>query len=180
MKWLHRMLLVLVIAFTGCGSQRVPVAGSYFLEMFPENGRFYLRQRGDGSVGGVFDGYLLQIGANQQMVIAYVKRLSRGDPDGWYSLDIKTGEVSGPLTEFERSDICGKNGIICEPIDDFWARKKEVGRRVASPVTEKTSPTYIECGYRWAINNTNGPNDVTASRALLIVKSNSAKTLMAT
>ena len=129
MKCLLIIPLALLILMLGCGSNRIIVTGSYYLERFPENGRFYLRQRGDGSTGGVFDGHLLWIGANQDAVIAYVKRLYRGDPDGWYVLDVRTGKVSGPLTECELRAVCTKNGITCEPVDAIWARNKVLLQR---------------------------------------------------
>lgn len=128
MKCLRIISLALLFSVLGCSSQRVPVVGSYYLEKFSENGRFYMRQPGDRSNGGVFDGYLLYIGANEDVVIAYVKRLYRGDPDGWYTLDVKTGKVSRPLSESERNKLCNKNGIACESVDAIWARKKIVAQ----------------------------------------------------
>jgi hypothetical protein len=129
MKCLRIIHFALLILMLGCGSNRMRVAGSYYLERFSENGKFYLRQHGDRSTGGVFDGHLLQIGANPDTIIAYVKRLYRGDPDGWYMLDVRTGKVSGPLTECELRAFCNKSGITCEPVDAIWARHKVLVQR---------------------------------------------------
>jgi len=139
MKCLLLISLALLMLMLGCGSNRMLVAGSYYLERFSENGRFYLRQRGDRSNGGVFDGHLLQIGANQDIVIAYVKRLYRGDPDGWYMLNARTGKVSGPLTECELRAVCNTNGITCEPVDAVWARNKVLRTGCGAPMCKESS-----------------------------------------
>lgn len=124
MRCLVVICVALLLFIPGCGSQKVPVGGSYYLDKFSENGRFYMRQRGDDSVGGVFDRYVLQMGAKEDVVLAYIRRLYRGDCDGWYVLDVKWGKVSGPLSDSERQRICTLNGITCEPVEAFWDRKK--------------------------------------------------------
>jgi len=139
MKCLLIIHFALLILMLGCGSNRMIIAGSYYLERFSENGKFYLRQRGDRSTGGVFDGYLLQIGANQDIVVAYVRRLYRGDPDGWYMLNVKTGKVSGPLTENELRAVCNKNGITCEQVNAVWARNRVLRSGCAAPKCKESS-----------------------------------------
>ena len=77
-------------------SQRLP--GGYVLELF-ESGKYYLRHRGgtiDG--GGTFDGTVEEIGWTEDQVLARINRLYDGDPDGWYALSIRTGNVRGPLS----------------------------------------------------------------------------------
>lgn len=123
MKWVTALLLALILV-VGCSRGSVHILGGYYLEKFPENNHFYLRRRGDGSIGGVFDGYLLSIGVSTNVIIAYVKRLYRGDVDGWYMLDVKSGRLTGPLSDGELTKVCSENGITCEPIDLFWTRSR--------------------------------------------------------
>ncbi len=128
--WTMRCVVVACVALMlwvpGCGSNRIPIAGSYYLEKFPENGLFYLRKRGDDSVGGVFDGHVLQIGANECVVVAYVRRLYRGDPDGWYVLQVPRAKVFGPLSASELQTICRAHDITCEPVERFYKEKKSL------------------------------------------------------
>ena len=49
--------------------------------------------------GGVFDGTVHKIGWNSHWLIAKVVRIYGGDPNGWYTLNFKTGQVAGPITK---------------------------------------------------------------------------------
>jgi hypothetical protein len=118
MKYFPIILLVLLLL--------MPVAGSYHLERFLIMADFICEAMGGRSIGGVFDGHLLQIGANQDIIIAFVNHLYRYDPDVWYVLEAKTGKIYGLLTEPERGCVCNWNGIACEPVGALWARKKGV------------------------------------------------------
>jgi hypothetical protein len=113
------LLVLAVLCVSGCGSHTEIPGGRYTLEKFYENGRYYLRKGRDSSPGGVFDGYILKIGANREVVIAQVHRLSRGDPDGWYILDIKSGQVAGPLDKAALDSALHKHRIECIPPDTF-------------------------------------------------------------
>jgi hypothetical protein len=68
------------------------------LEVF-ENGKYYLRHRG-GTIdaGGTFDGTVEEIGWTEEQVLARVNRLYDGDPDRWYALSVRTGNVRGPVS----------------------------------------------------------------------------------
>lgn len=101
--------------------------GSYYPKTFAENGRLYVRQRGDDSVGRVCDGYVLHISAQEDVVLAYVRRLVAGDRDGWYVLDVKWVQVSGPLSDAEPQSICSIHGITWERAETFWGRRKGLG-----------------------------------------------------
>jgi hypothetical protein len=77
--------------------------GGYYLERFDEGGvSYYLGAKGKPvSGGGVFDGTLQEIGWNEDWILARVTRCYRGDPDGWYALNVKTGQITGPLQDAE-------------------------------------------------------------------------------
>jgi len=64
-----------------------------------ESGKCYLRKARDKSLGGVFDGVVLEVGWSSEMVLGNVSRLYRGDPDGWYRLEIRSGKVTGPISK---------------------------------------------------------------------------------
>ena len=48
--------------------------------------------------GGVFDGTVREIGWNDDWIVAKVIRTASCDPNGWYTLNTRTGVVSGPAT----------------------------------------------------------------------------------
>ena len=80
------------------GRNSCSLTGGYYLERFPENKRFYVRIKGDKSLGGQFDGTILQIGYSKQIILAEVNRLYDGDKDGWYYLHVDTGVIKGPVS----------------------------------------------------------------------------------
>lgn len=94
------LLLVISALISGCGQEKKTIASGYELERF-ESGKYYLRTRGDTSLGGTFDGTIEQIGWNKSFILARVNRLYQGDSNGWYLLDLRTRVVRGPISESE-------------------------------------------------------------------------------
>jgi hypothetical protein len=101
---LASLLAALAIGiFSGCGQSHRQLSGGYYLERFDEGGTsYYVGAPGkDVNGGGVFDGTVQEIGWNDDLILARVRRIYRGDPDGWYALNVKTGQVAGPLQSSE-------------------------------------------------------------------------------
>jgi hypothetical protein len=51
--------------------------------------------------GGVFDGTVQEIGWNDNWILARVTRLYHGDTNGWYVLNLKTSQITGPFQDAE-------------------------------------------------------------------------------
>jgi len=101
----RRLIAAAAISFLlcGCNPSHRQLSGGYYLERFDEGGTsYYVGAPGkalDG--GGVFDGTVQEIGWNKDWILARVRRIYRGDPDGWYLLNVKTGQIAGPLQSSE-------------------------------------------------------------------------------
>lgn len=94
---------VISILLCGCNQPHRQLSGGYYLERFDEGGISYYVGAPGKTVngGGVFDGTVQEIGWNQYWIIARVKRLYHGDANGWYALNVKTGQIKGPLQSSE-------------------------------------------------------------------------------
>ncbi len=103
------------------------LGNGYHLERFSENGLYYVLARGDYSGGGAFDGTIQKIAATNGLVVAFVSRLARVDPNGWYVLTTKTGKIVGPLSESAVQELSGLSTSNCIAPDQFVS--KWVGRR---------------------------------------------------
>ncbi|MEZ5324733.1 MAG: hypothetical protein R3F19_06690 [Verrucomicrobiales bacterium] len=102
----------------------IKVSHDYYLEKFPENGKFYMRRAGEGDVpGGVFDGIVLEVGWSDTVVLAKIKRLYGGDEDGVYRLDLSSGQVIGPLPD-ETLQFEKYSSISMEEVSTVWNRMK--------------------------------------------------------
>jgi hypothetical protein len=101
-----RFILTMALAigiFSGCGQSHRQLSGGYYLDRFDEGGTsYYVGAPGEAlNGGGVFDGTVQEIGWSDDWILARVRRIYRGDPDGWYALNVKTGQVAGPLQSSE-------------------------------------------------------------------------------
>jgi hypothetical protein len=102
---MKRLLAGVVISLLlfGCNQSRRPLSGHYYLERYDEGGTsYYVTAPGSlGDGGGVFDGTVQEVGWNQDWILARVKRIYHGDPSGWYALNLKTNQISGPFQDTE-------------------------------------------------------------------------------
>jgi hypothetical protein len=118
-----------IVIVSGCGQSHRQLSGRYYLERFDENGAFYtvyyVGARGKPvNGGGVFDGTVQEIGWNKDWILAHVRRIYRGDPDGWYLLNVKTGQITGPLQSSElKTNPALSNIKTIEPAAVFAAFK---------------------------------------------------------
>jgi hypothetical protein len=94
---------VITFLLCSCNQSHRQLAGGYYLERFDEGGTSYYVGAPGKSVsgGGVFDGTVQEIGWTEDWILARVRRVYRGDPDGWYVLNVKTGQIAGPLQSSE-------------------------------------------------------------------------------
>lgn len=103
MKPLVAGVAIISLLLFGCNQSRRPLSGQYYLKRLIEGGTSYYvidpGSRNDG--GGVFDGTVEEIGWNQDWILARVKRLFHGDPSGWYALNLKSKQISGPFQDTE-------------------------------------------------------------------------------
>jgi hypothetical protein len=114
------------LLLTGCNQSTRKLVGGYSLERFDEGGTsYYLEAPGyelDG--GGVLDGTIQEIGWNQDWILARVNRLYGGDTNGWYALNLKTKQISGPLREFDLKTNSALSGIKCRVAVDVFTGKR--------------------------------------------------------
>jgi len=87
----------------GCSaSSSKKIAGRYrFLEFSEGPTDYYVIEKGDDSPGGIFDGVVHRVARQEDLLFGKVTRLASIDPSGWYSLNLKTGLVLGPLPDTE-------------------------------------------------------------------------------
>jgi hypothetical protein len=79
------------------------IVGKFYLNLFDETQRYTIFKKGDNSRAGIFDGTVLALGWDTNIILAEVDRVYDGDTDGWYRLDVKTGNITGPLSPTEIS-----------------------------------------------------------------------------
>ena len=104
--------LAILVALLICGfnpNQRLLVGGYYLDQSEDVPYVYYVGAPGMAiNGGGVFDGTIQRIGWNANWILAKVIRLSQGDPNGWYALNLKTRRVTGPLTGVQlKRDLLG-------------------------------------------------------------------------
>lgn len=117
---------VITLLLCGCNPSHGQLSGGYYMERFDE-GRtsYYVGAPGkEVNGGGVFDGTVQEIGWNKDWILARVRRIYRGDPDGWYLLNVKTGQITGPLQSSElKTNPALLNIRTIEPAAVFAASK---------------------------------------------------------
>jgi len=85
---------------------------------------YYLTYPGDISGGGVFEGTVEKIGWNNDWILARVTRLSHGDTNGWYALDLKTKRIIGPIPEADLKTNASLSKIDCHECVEVFANRK--------------------------------------------------------
>ena len=98
--------IVSTCALLLCGCDQDPfglstrrITGNYSLERF-EGGLYYIQRKGhrkDG--GGYIEGTVEYIGWTQNEIFVKRRSTSRGDPDGWMVIDLRSDTVQGPFSE---------------------------------------------------------------------------------
>lgn len=96
-------VILISLLLCGCNQSRRQLPSGYSLERFDEGGTSYYVVA-PGKVlegGGAFDGTVHQIGWNNDWILAYVNRIYGGDTNGWYVLNLKTSQITGPFQDAE-------------------------------------------------------------------------------
>lgn len=73
------------------------ISGSYRLEYFSDGNSYAITKKGDEQLGGIFEGRVIRLAWNNERIVAEVVKHYRGDKDGIYSVDLKTGLIEGPF-----------------------------------------------------------------------------------
>ena len=127
-KYMHgskRLIAVVVLSFFTCSCnqdlRRLPAG--YSLERFSEGPTHYyvLGPSAESEHGGgAFNGIILEIGWNEDWILARVKR-NDGQPNGWYVLNPKTKKITGPFDEAQLKSKPELSNIkIRKPASFFW------------------------------------------------------------
>ena len=77
------------------------LSNGYILQRYSENGLYYVvgaSNKGSDATGA-FDGVVDEIAWDGRTILANVHRSYRGDSDGYYWIDVKTGVMSGPVSK---------------------------------------------------------------------------------
>jgi hypothetical protein len=111
------ILFLITAILRGWSFDNRRLSGGYILERF-ESGLYYVKSdTNDRSPGGTFEGTINKIGWTADRILANVTRIYRGDPDGWYVLSVKTGEIRGPLSDGEIAADPSLRTIQCHAPD---------------------------------------------------------------
>jgi hypothetical protein len=128
---MNRLAIIALILgsflFIGCNQSTRKLINDYSLERFEENGMYYLITPGDLSGGGVFDGTIQEIGWNHDWILARVTRLSHGDTNGWYILNLITKQVIGPIQESELRTNSAFSKISCHDSAEVFSGRNANG-----------------------------------------------------
>ena len=95
------------------------------MEQFHENNMFYLHKDGvdDSKMGGsILEGVVLKIGWNERFIVAERHSFSRGDPDAWMIIDVRSATIAGPFKESELRARAEVRGIEILPVSEAWEK----------------------------------------------------------
>ena len=113
-------ILVLSVVFLLVGCQGKSIGDNYYIRCLEEGEPYlyYIEKKGDRTPGGVFDGIVKEIVWNDDELVAKVQRLASSDKSGWFKLNIKTGEIKGPVENFAEYQKAAVR------IEDFYLNPK--------------------------------------------------------
>lgn len=112
-KKLYIFTILISIFAISCSSKKIK--NNYYIERFDEGETvYYICERGVDSGGGVFDGIIKEVALDKDYIYANVQRLASSDKGGWYRLNIKTGQIQGPI------DLTNIHNIKILSASDFF------------------------------------------------------------
>ncbi|TFW26998.1 hypothetical protein [Duganella callida] len=119
----YRILLAtfFMLGVMGCSDTK-SLPGNYKLERWEDNKTYYLLgpSTQDAKGGGLIDGTVLRIAWSDEVIFAERLSTFRGDPDGWMLIDIKSGKVSGPISESECDIFLKKYHLQVKEVGQAW------------------------------------------------------------
>ena len=68
----------------------------------------------------MIDGVLVRIAWDDEIITAERHSIFRGDPDGWMIIDIKSGKISGPVSNPEFDAIRIKHHLEVKGAREAW------------------------------------------------------------
>jgi hypothetical protein len=116
--WLFAMFIALSM-LVGCSEAR-RIGNGFRILRFHENQKVYLQRFGRSD--NYLEGTIEVAGWNDTHIYAYVVKNYRGDIDGWYCVDIETGEIAGPMQPSMVEQEAKRNGIVIRPVDEILER----------------------------------------------------------
>lgn len=113
--------------FVACfpfGGETKGLPGPYSLEESEDHEVFWLHgpNEPENSGGGVLEGIVLQLGWNDEYILAYRYSTFRGDPDGWMVIDVKGRSLAGPFTEQQIKLRPELRTIHVYPVKEAWKK----------------------------------------------------------
>lgn len=117
------LAVVLLVSVIGCSDTK-SLPGHYKLERWEDGTTYYLLgplKLSEGhSGGGVIDGVLARIAWDDEIIAAERHAIFRGDLDGWMIIDIKSGKISGPVSNPEFDAIRIKHHLEVKEAREAW------------------------------------------------------------
>lgn len=114
---------LLLVSVIGCSDTK-SLPGNYKLERWEDGKTYYLLEPSklseSNSGGGVIDGTVARIAWDGEVIAAERRAIFRGDPDGWMIIDIKSGKISGPLSNPEFDAIRIKHHLEVKEAREAW------------------------------------------------------------
>jgi hypothetical protein len=118
----YALLAILALLVTACGLTK-SMPGGYELEKWEDGTTFYLNAPGNTTQngGGAIEGTVQHIAWNSEIIAAERYANFRGDPDGWMIINVKTKEISGPLSETKFSELRSKANLQVKTAAEAWS-----------------------------------------------------------
>jgi len=118
----YAFLAMLALLVTACDSTK-SLPGGYELEKWEDGTTFYLNTPGNTTKNGAgaIDGTVQHIAWNKEIIAAERCATFRGDPDGWMIINVKTKEITGPLSAAQFSELRSKANLQIKTAAEAWS-----------------------------------------------------------
>ncbi len=107
----------------GCSDTK-PLPGGYSLERWEDGETYYVIGPGDRNEGGggAIDGTARRLTWNSELIAVDRHATSGTDKNGWIIIDVKTKEISGPVTEEAFRELQNKHRLRIMMADEAWKK----------------------------------------------------------
>lgn len=101
------ILMLGTILLAGCfdidpfGVNQMKLVDDYYLQYVPDDVSYIVTEKGSDPQENVFQGKVLKIGWNNDVVVAEVVSNFRREEDGIYLIEVKPGVCRGPISDRE-------------------------------------------------------------------------------
>ena len=121
-------LTLICTSCIGAGDMFAPskrLVGPY--ELFGrEGGEFSIRgpRKPATDAGGYIDGTIDSLGwTSERILVRRAQPMFSGDSAGWFVIDVRSGEINGPLTATGRAADPALARIVIRAAEDVWKRE---------------------------------------------------------